>query len=56
MLEDCSDSYRLVQNYVFDSPSMAASVLLARSANGLNEWKTEDGRTLGEVRKHAEAG
>ena len=54
VIEDCGDNYRLVQNYVFDSPSMAASVLLARSANGLNEWKAEDGRTLGEVRKQAE--
>ena len=36
-------------DYVFDSPSLAAMVLLGRSANGRIEWKTEDGITLKDV-------
>ncbi|MFM7844642.1 MAG: GIY-YIG nuclease family protein [Planctomycetota bacterium] len=34
------------QDYVFTSPSTAASVVLGRSANGREEWKTKDGKTL----------
>jgi hypothetical protein len=36
----------LTQDYVFDSPSSAAGVLLGRSANGRIEWKDAQGRTL----------
>lgn len=41
----------LTQDYVFGSPSTAASVVLGRTANGLIEWKDERGRTLKEIRK-----
>lgn len=43
------DRLVLEQDYAFDSPSMAAAVMLARNANGRTEWKTEDGRTLKEL-------
>ena len=33
-------------NYLFSSPSSAATVLLGRNANGLIEWKTQAGVTL----------
>lgn len=36
----------LTQDYLFDSPSTAAAVLLGRSANGRIEWKDQQGRTL----------
>jgi hypothetical protein len=39
------------KDYVFRSPSMAAVALLGRSANGWKEWKTDDGRTLDEVKR-----
>lgn len=45
------DSYKLTQNYRFTSPSMAASVLLGRSANGREEWKSEEGRTLKDLQE-----
>ena len=32
-----------VQNYVFNTPSQAASVILGRSANGNIEWIDENG-------------
>lgn len=36
----------VAQDYVFSSPSQAASVLLGRSANGRVDWKTKEGKTL----------
>ncbi len=40
------DHLRLTQDYNFTSPSLAAAVMLARSANGRIEWKDANGRTL----------
>jgi len=44
-------AYRLTQDYVFDSPSTAAGVLLGRSANGRLEWKDSSGRSLKEMQE-----
>jgi hypothetical protein len=41
----------LSQSYEFNSPSQAAVMLLARSANGLIEWKDASGLTLREHRQ-----
>jgi hypothetical protein len=38
------------QDYVFDSPSMAAAIILARSASGPKEWKDKDGSSLEDLR------
>ena len=38
-------------DFIFDSPSMAASIILGSSANGWDEWKNEDGITLKELQK-----
>jgi Domain of unknown function (DUF4357) len=43
--------YRLSQDYVFDSPSTAAGVLLGRSANGRLEWKDMKGRSLKQIQE-----
>ena len=48
---DEKDRYRIVQDYTFDSPSMAAAVMLARSANGRIEWKNDQDRTLKEIQE-----
>jgi hypothetical protein len=45
------DALMLTQDYLFSSPSQAASVMLARSSNGRVEWKTADGRTLKQVQE-----
>jgi hypothetical protein len=37
---------KFTKDYLFSSPSMAAAVIMGRSANGLIEWKKEDGTTL----------
>jgi hypothetical protein len=34
------------KDHVFQSPSAAAIVVLGRSANGRDEWKDNQGRTL----------
>lgn len=49
VLEDAGSHLRLTQDYAFSSPSMAAGVLLGRSANGRLEWKDANGRTLKEL-------
>ena len=48
---DEKDHYKLAQDYTFNSPSSAAAVLLARSANGRIEWKDEKERTLKDVQE-----
>ena len=42
------DSYEFPEDYIFSSPSTAASIVLGRNANGLTEWKLTDGMTLKE--------
>ena len=36
-------------DYIFSSPSSAAMIVMGRPANGLTEWKLENGKTLKEV-------
>jgi len=50
------DCLRLVQDYLFASPSLAAGVMLGRPANGRVEWKAADGRTLKDVQNTAAIG
>jgi hypothetical protein len=38
-------------DYVFNSPSAAAAVILARRANGWTEWKNKESKTLDEVER-----
>ncbi len=46
ILKLIENKYTFSQDYVFNSPSMAAAVILGRSANGRIEWKDAAGRTL----------
>lgn len=48
-------NYRFTQDYVFSSPSLAATMVLGRSTNGRTKWKDAQGRTLKELQE-AEAG
>ena len=38
-----------IKDYLFSSPSLAASMILGRNANGLTEWKNQQKQTLKEV-------
>lgn len=52
---DKGSVYAMTQDYAFSSPSMASGTLLGRNSNGFVDWKTEDGRTLKEIRGEAAA-
>lgn len=51
IMVDKGAHYSLVDNYTFDSPSMAASVVLGNSTNGRFYWKNKDNVSLGDVEK-----
>ena len=53
LLMENGDRLRLTQDYTFSSPSTAAAVMLARTANGRVEWKDEHGRPLKELQAAA---
>ena len=55
ILEDTGTAYRLVQDYIFSSPSTASGVLLGSSSNGRTEWKDAEGRSLKQIQE-AEVG
>lgn len=38
-----------VDDYIFDSPSAAAAIVLARPASGPKEWKKQDGKRLEDI-------
>ena len=40
-----------VADYVFTSPSLAASVVMGRNANGKTEWKMKEGTTINDLEK-----
>lgn len=44
-------SLRFTQDYTFNSPSLASSVVLGRSTNGRIDWKDSSGRTLKELQE-----
>lgn len=48
VLIDKGDYFEFPDDYIFTSPSTAASMVLGRNANGLIEWKQKDGKTLKE--------
>jgi hypothetical protein len=41
-----NDDYKLNDDYIFSSPSTAAAIVMGRNANGLIEWKLQNGQTL----------
>lgn len=48
VLGNQNDEIIFMEDYIFGSPSTAASVLMGRNANGLTEWKNQRGVTLKE--------
>lgn len=53
VLLEVGELLKFTQDYVFSSPSFAASLVLGRSANGRIEWKDSQGRTLKELQEAA---
>lgn len=42
-------TFRFSEDFIFNSPSAAAAVVLGRSANGWNEWKNADKKTIDQI-------
>lgn len=49
------DQFCFTKDYIFSSPSSAASIVMGRSANGLTEWQTETGDTLKKILNNNQA-
>jgi hypothetical protein len=56
MNEGIVKDYVFTKDYLFSSPSTAAAVVMGRSANGLVEWKRQDGSTLKDNQPKSEDG
>ena len=48
VIVDKGEYFEFPDDYIFSSPSTAASMVLGRNANGLSEWRQKDGKTLKE--------
>lgn len=46
------ENCKFTRDYVFTSPSLAASIVMGRSANGRTEWKTKDNKTIKEIEEN----
>jgi len=55
LLVQVGDHLEFTQDHAFRSPSLAASVVLGRAANGWIEWKDEQGRYLRDLRQSPSA-
>ena len=42
-------NYCFIKDYIFTSPSLAASIVMGRNANGRTEWKTRERKTLKQI-------
>ena len=51
ILKSKGESYEFTEDYLFKSPSGAASIVLARTANGWVSWKNKSGKTLKSVKR-----
>lgn len=45
------DKLKFVEDYIFNSPSMAGGVIQGRATNGWTAWKNKDGKTLDELKR-----
>jgi hypothetical protein len=53
VLKQDGDRLIFTQDYTFNSPSLAAAVVLGRSANGRTEWHDAQGKTLKQLQETA---
>jgi Domain of unknown function (DUF4357) len=48
ILQKSEEVFEFFEDYIFSSPSTAAVIVMGRNANGLEEWKLSNGKTLKE--------
>lgn len=53
ILKQEKDTLIFTRDYIFNSPSLAASVVAGGNANGWKEWKNESGLTLDELKRNS---
>ena len=53
VLVRAGDSLEFARDYTFSSPSQAAAVVLGRTANGWQEWRDGDSRSLKQLQQAA---
>lgn len=51
ILVEHNEQYIFSEDFIFNSPSAAASQVLGRNANGWKEWKSEGGITLNKLKR-----
>ncbi len=42
-------NFKFTQDYIFTSPSLAATIVMGRNANGRTEWKNEQHKTIKDI-------
>jgi hypothetical protein len=52
ILKDLGTHLAFTQDYLFSSSSLAASLILGRSSNGLIEWKNRENKTLKQLQEN----
>jgi hypothetical protein len=52
-LVEVNGRYVFTEDYLFKTPSGAATVVLGRNANGWTEWRNKDGVVIDQIRKNA---
>ena len=55
ILVDRGTFFEFSDDYIFSSPSTAAVMVMGRNANGLTEWKSNEGKTLKEYESNRDA-
>ena len=51
ILKETENKYVFTSDYLFDTPSPAAAIIVGYSINGKNSWKNKDGYSLNEMGK-----
>lgn len=49
IIQIIDEDLKLTRDYIFTSPSLAATVVMGRNANGRTEWKNEEHKTIRDI-------
>lgn len=44
-----NENYEFVSDFIFNSPSLAAAIVMGRNANGKTEWKNHNGENINDI-------
>lgn len=43
------ETFKFTRDYIFTSPSLAATIVMGRNANGRTEWKNEEHKSIRDI-------